>query len=144
MLTSKSPASVLNDPSASNPTSNSLSANTVSLELLRGDRGIGFEVMKTLVYRYAKNMETYWRDVQVISEKIYSVNESKVKGVRMKKTKDVWLNLIRNKKSARIKRNVDELKEYLRSFGTKAFKEYMERIKQVKLYEQIMKTLETA
>lgn len=116
----------------------------VSLELLRGDRGIGFEVMKTLVYRYVKNMETYWRDVQVISEKIYSVNELKVKGVRMKKTKDVWLNLIRNKKSAKIKKNVDELKEYLRSFGTKAFKEYMERIKQVKLYEQIMKTLETA
>ena len=116
----------------------------VSLELLRGNRGIGFEVMKTLVYRYVKNMETYWRDLQVVTENIYSVNELKVKGVRMKKTKDVWLNLIRNKKSARIKKIVDELKEYLRSFGKEAFKEYMEKIKQVKLYEQLMKTLETA
>ena len=89
-------------------------------------------------------METYWRDLQVVTENIYSVNELKVKGVRMKKTKDVWLNLIRNKKSARIKKIVDELKEYLRSFGKEAFKEYMEKIKQVKLYEQLMKTLETA
>lgn len=116
----------------------------VSFDLLRDDRGIGFEVMKTLVYRYVKNMETYWRDVQVVAEKIYSVNERKTKLVRMKKTKDVWLNLIRNKKSARIQKIVNELKEYLRSFGTQAFKEYMEKIKQVKLYEQIMKTLETA
>ena len=112
----------------------------VSEETLREKRGLGFDVMKTLVYRNVKGMQTYWRDLQIVGEKIYSVNE---KTNTFPKTKDVWLRLIRNKKSVKIKKIVDELKEYLRSFGKLAFQDYMKRINQVKLYEEIMKTLET-
>ena len=115
----------------------------VTVELLREHRGMGFEVMKTLVYRYVKGLHTYWRDLQVVDEKIYSVNESKSKTVVVKRQGDVWLNMVKNKKSVKVKECVDELKEYLRSFGTKAFKDYMEKIKQEKLYEKIMETLET-
>ena len=113
----------------------------VSLELLRGDRGIGF-VMK----RWFTGKWKIWKRIGELAGgnwKYYSVNELKVKGPYEEKQRDVWLNLIINKKSVDEK-IVDELKEYLRSFGKEAFKEYMEKIKQVKLYEQLMKTLETA